>query len=205
MTPTDPRLTAAAVLEVLQPRANEDWTRIAGELDWDCRAVLEHMTIALDRYALYLAGPASERLPFQMSFSPESSIVDILRALELRAAVLCQVARSTPAGTRGYHSYGRPDAEGYLAMGCIELLIHADDIARGLGTTFTPPTDLVARVLERLFPWAPTDVDPWLSMQWVTGRIDLPGRSRVGPDWAWHASPRSEWDGEVKTQASYRR
>ena len=59
------------------------------------------------------------------------------------------------------------------------------------------------RAIRRLFPWAPTDVDPWSALRWATGRLDLPGHGRLGPDWAWQAAPLSEWDGTLKTRASY--
>ena len=32
-------------------------------------------------------------------------------------------------------------------------------------------------------------------------RIDLPGRVRMPPNWAWQVGPLSEWDGTVKTRA----
>jgi hypothetical protein len=53
--------------------------------------------------------------------------------------------------------------------------------------------------LGRLFPWAPTDVDPWAALRWVAGRLDLPSYGRTPPTWAWYASPLTEWDGTVKT------
>jgi hypothetical protein len=129
--------------------------------------------------------------------------MDLLRLVDLRAAVLGAVATAASQEARTVHVFGRPDAEGCVAMGCIEMLVHTDDVAQGLGVRFAPPADIVRQVLARLFPWAPTDTDPWLTMQWATGRADLPGHARVGPDWAWFASPLSEWDGEIKTRASY--
>ncbi|MFN0070320.1 MAG: hypothetical protein ACKVVP_02375 [Chloroflexota bacterium] len=205
MTPTDVRRAAAAMLETLQPRAGADWSVQAGDLDWDCRTTLGHVAHAIDRYALYLAGPATARLPFQMAHHPECSAADLLQITDLRAAALCQIAVAASPETRGFHVFGNPDPEGYIAMGCIEILVHTDDIARGLGTTFTPPADVTRAMLARLFPWAPTDTDSWATLQWATGRIDLPGHARVAPDWAWHASPLAEWDGTVKTRASYQK
>lgn len=40
-------------------------------------------------------------------------------------------------------------------MGCVEVLVHGEDVARHLGLSLDPPRDLCARVLARLFP----DVD----------------------------------------------
>jgi hypothetical protein len=153
---------------------------------------------------MYLAGSVNERLPFTLVSNPDSTPADLLRLAELRALVLSEVARAASPETRGFHVFGRADRDGYLAMGCVEILVHTDDLARGLGVSFSPPADLVRDALARLFPWAPTDTDPWHTLHWATGRVDLPGHPRVAPDWAWHAAPVSEWDGTVKTRASYR-
>ena len=204
MQPEYSRHAAETMLRTLQPVVSADWSTRAGGLDWDCRTTMEHVGHALDRYSLYLAGPDTNRLPFQLVSHPECTPADLLHIVELRAAVLCQVARAASPETRGYHTFGRSDRDGYVAMGCIEMLVHTDDVARGMGLEYDPPADLVRQVLARLFPWAPADTDPWQTLQWATGRVDLPGHPRVGADWAWHASPVSEWDGAVKTQASYR-
>jgi hypothetical protein len=87
-------------------------------------------------------------------------------------------------------------------MGCAEILLHTDDIARGLGIAYQPPDGLSRRVVARLFPWAPTDVDGWPALCWATGRIALPEHGRVEPDWAWHAPPVGEWDGTIPKHTS---
>jgi hypothetical protein len=129
--------------------------------------------------------------------------MDILKLVEYRSAVLCGLAKSTSGDVRTIHAFGRPDAEGCVAMASIEMLVHTDDVAQGLGGVFQPPADLISEILTRLFPWAPADTDPWLTLRWATGRAELPGRTRVSDDWAWFASPLGEWDGQVKTRASY--
>ena len=95
------------------------------------------------------------------------------------------------------------DACGFLAMGCDETLVHCWDAIRGLGGEFAAPADLAARVLGRLFPWAPTDTPPWQTLLWANGRVDLFGRfPRLGPDWVWHCAPLDEWDGTVPHEAA---
>jgi hypothetical protein len=60
--------------------------------------------------------------------------------------------------------------------------------------TFRPGSDLAARVLARLFPWHLAGDDPWRTLLWANGRIDLPGQlSQKG--WRWHCAPLVEWDG----------
>jgi hypothetical protein len=91
------------------------------------------------------------------------------------------------------------DAAGFLAMACEEILVHTDDIARGLGLVFRPADEgLVRRVAARIFPWAPADADPWNALCWGAGRIALPDRPRLGLDWWFHPAPLSEWDGTIK-------
>jgi hypothetical protein len=94
------------------------------------------------------------------------------------------------------------DVSGWIGMGCEEILLHTDDIARGLGLPYRPPADLSARILARLFPWAPSDIDPWDSLRWATGRAALPDRERLGPDWYWHCPPLAEWDGTITKRTS---
>ena len=57
---------------------------------------------------------------------------------------------------------------------------------------------LSSAVLTRLFPWAPTDGDPWSALLWATGRGELPGREPV-TSWRWHCAPLAEWDGTQPT------
>ena len=42
------------------------------------------------------------------------------------------------------------------------------------------------------------NVDPWSALRWANGRIALPDRERLGPDWGWWCAPLSAWDGTVK-------
>lgn len=80
-------------------------------------------------------------------------------------------------------------------MACDELLVHCDDAARGLGRPFVPDPELARRVLARLFPWHPTAHDPWQTLLWANGRIELGDRS-IQRRWKWHCAPPSEWNGE---------
>jgi hypothetical protein len=74
----------------------------------------------------------------------------------------------------------------------------ADDIAKGFGVSFSAPEPLAAKILARIFPWAPTDVSAWESLQWCSGRIALPNRERQDELWYWHCAPLSEWDGAIR-------
>ena len=122
--------------------------------------------------------------------------------LERRASVLSMLVAASDPSTRGFHSFGRADPFGYAAMGCTEILLHTEDIVPSFGQELRPPDDLCRAVVSRLFPWAPTDAAPWSTLRWLPAAKPA-GAPDTPPNWAWHASPTAEWDGEVKTRESY--
>ena len=103
--------------------------------------------------------------------------------VETAAAVLAELARAAGPEIRAFHPAGMADGSGFVAMGCVEIVIHTADIAEGLGLSFQPPDELTRAVVSRLFPWAPAGADPWAAFRWACGRISLPGHERLGPDW----------------------
>jgi hypothetical protein len=193
--PDDLLRVASLCKATLEPFASSgDWSRPAGDLEWSCHATLAHMLSALQYYAVNLATQSeSSRSGGQTN---ESLPIDILLdAFDGRAVVLASLCASAPAGARGAHEYGRADVDGFIAMGCDEMLIHTDDIAAGLGASFEPPADVCVGVLARLFPWAPRDGEPWATLRWANGRASFGDRTRLGPEWVWHSKPLAEWDG----------
>ena len=202
LTPEDLLSTARVCQETLQPGLDRDWSVKAGDLEWDCRRTLDHIVDTLFVYAAYLASRATERISPPRNGDPSASPAGLLATVGVAAAVLAEVARAAPPETRAFHPAGMADVSGWMGMACTEILVHTDDIARGLELPFRPPDDLSARVLTRLFPWAPADIDPWGSLRWAAGRAALPDREQLGPDWYWHCAPRSEWDGTIKKRTS---
>src|ERR671912_436359 len=166
------RATRASALD-------RDWSVPAGDLVWNCRRTLDHIVDSLFLYAVYLASRGSERLSPPRNGDPSASPAQLLATTGATAAVLTEVARAAPPGTRAFHPAGMADVSGWIGMGCEEILVHTDDIARGLGLPFRPPDDLSTRVLARLFPWAPVGVYPWDSLRWAAGRAALPDRERL--------------------------
>jgi hypothetical protein len=197
MTSGDLVAAAELCVQVLEPHLGEDWTIPAGDLDWDCRTTLEHIVDDLWFYAAHLATRSRERLPFTRDGAPTASLSEVLRLVPSSAWVLARVVDEAPVEARAHHSYGLADPEGFVAMGCDEILVHSHDIALGMGFGFAPPEELAARTLARLFPWAPPDAEPWPTLLWCNGRTSLPGRERLGPNWTWHSAPLEEWDGRA--------
>ena len=181
------------------------WDGKAGPLEWDCWETVEHLSDDLFAYAVQL-GPRTPPLDGNVPFvwesrrpgGPANAVhadraagpAGLLQVLEASGALLVAMVRTTPSRVRAFHSHGVSDPEGFAAMGVVETLVHTRDLADGLGLGWTPPADLCARVLARLFPDAPRTTDPWPTLLWATGRAELPGHPRRTA-WRWHSAPRS--------------
>jgi hypothetical protein len=169
----------------------------AGNLEWSAYTTLAHIAEGQVFYAVHLGTRAFTYRPVPLTVDPHTPVPVLLTLVESTAAVLAEVVRGAPADARGFHFYGMADPSGFAAMSCDEILIHSDDIARGLGIAFLPPEPLCRRVVERIFPWAPRDVAPWDALRWANDRMALPGYGRLGPNWRWHCAPLDEWDGSM--------
>jgi hypothetical protein len=200
--PEDVRTAAAVCRKALTPALGRDWETRAGSLDWSCRRTADHIVDALTLYSAHLATRARERLPRVRSGNPELDPAGLLAAVEIAAAILAEVVRAAPPDARGWHSAGMADGSGFVGMACTEILVHTSDVAEGLGQQVAPPADLAARVLARLFPWAPTDGDAWATLRWACGRAALGDRERLAPDWYWQCAPLSEWDGTIRKRTT---
>jgi hypothetical protein len=200
LEPDDLRLSARVCVATLTPARDRDWRVRAGDLDWDADATLNHVIYCLGYYAVHVAARATGPLPFEIGslVSGHAPVASRLAGLDAVAAVLADVIRSAPSAVQAYHPWGQANLEGFIAMGCDEILIHTDDIARGLGLAWQPPEALCRRIVARLFPWAPAAEDPWSALRWANGRMALVGHARLGPDWAWQGGPLAEWDGTTK-------
>lgn len=188
----------ALCLRTLRPTVGDaGWDKPAGDLTWTCRRTLDHIADVLLLYAAHLGREADEQLPVLRTGDPYAGVPELFDVVDSAATLLACVAVASDPDVRAYHPAGMADVTGFLAMACDEILIHTEDIAQGLGREFAPPRDLVAPVLERLFPWAPDDVDAWDALRWSNGRIALPRTPRQGADWCWHCAPLSEWDGTI--------
>lgn len=202
LEPGDVQAAAMICQATLRPALDRDWTVRAGDLEWDCRRTLDHIVDSLTLYACYLASRATARMSPPRNGDSAASPEQLLVSVGAMAEVLAEVGRAAPAGTRAFHPAGMADLSGWMALGCEEILLHTDDIAQGLGLVFHPPNDLSARILARIFPWAPADADPWAALRWAAGRAALPDRERIDANWGWHPAPLVEWDGQVRRRSA---
>lgn len=180
------------------------WAARAGSLEWDRWETVEHLSDDFFSYAVQL-GPSVPPLDGEVPFvwesrrpgGPANAVhadraagpTGLLRVLEASGALLVAMVRTSPPRTRAHHVFGVSDPEGFAAMGIVEALVHTHDLARGLGLAWDPPAGLCSRVLARLFPGAPSSLEPWPTLLWSTGRAELPGRPRL-TSWRWDGTPR---------------
>ncbi|WP_158542847.1 hypothetical protein [Phytoactinopolyspora halophila] len=189
----DIELAARIVGQALAERVTADWTARAGQLTWSCRATLVHACDCVISYASQLADRStSDYVPMFTDVPDDATSQGLLRVARTAAGILAAVCRDTPDDVRAFHPSGMADPEGFAAMGVAEMLVHGDDVARGLGARLDVEPDLAYRLLARLFPdVAVTGDDPWQVLLWAHGRVDLPGRAPVR-EWAWSAAPAGE-------------
>jgi Mycothiol maleylpyruvate isomerase N-terminal domain len=179
-------------------RAGGDWNASIPGMDWTVSGAVTHTASGCLWYAIDLAAGGTD-LTLVDTIKPGSAPEDLLATLDTYATLLAAVVETSPSTRRGFHPYGPADPGGFAAMGCDEILVHTDDVLRGLGQVADPPADLCAVTLRRLFPWAPDGADPWPDLLWANGRIDRPGRPRLRR-WIWHCKPLSQWDGSQPTE-----
>jgi uncharacterized protein (TIGR03083 family) len=185
---------AGACQALLGAAVDRDWTRRLPHLDFTVAQAVTHMAGGALWYATDLAAGPERLDTMELRVPPETAPAELVRTIGTFATVLARVTDASPPGARGWHPFGLADASGFAAMACDEFLVHTDDVARGLEVPFAPPRALARATLERLFPWAPADADPWAALLWANGRIDLPGQQRQST-WRWHCAPLEEWDG----------
>lgn len=194
-----------AMARALHAVRDRDWHVPAGGLEWTCWETVEHVCDDLFAYAGQLgpkAPPLDRYVPFgtreRRPGGPDETIftepgvgVDgLLMALWACGGLLAATVKTAPPDTRAYHGYGISDPAGFAAMGVVEILVHMHDIAEGLGIEWIPDGDMCRSVLDRLFPDAPTDTDPWPTLLWATGRGDIPGHARLS-SWRWDSTVRT--------------
>lgn len=194
MRSADVLQAAEACRELLGPTVKSSWDVPVPGLEMNVAQVVAHAANGPLWYALDLWSGSGDDTAFEVSVRSDATNTAILLSVSNAARVCAASLDAAPDDLRGFHPAGSPDPSGFAAMACDELLVHADDAARGLGLAFRPDAALAARVLARLFPWHSAGDDPWRTLLWANGRTKLPGR----PDqqgWRWHCAPLVEGDG----------
>jgi len=164
--------------------ADRDWTRPAGTLEWSCWKTAEHVIDCVFSYALFFGSRRQDGYPpfGELTALPEATPGDFVDGLRAVTTMLQAVLVTAEPGARAIIRL-RPhpmtgNADDFAARGAHELVLHAHDIATGLGVRFEPPTDLSRRLLRSTLDWPvferiePTD-DPWSDLLERSGRARL--------------------------------
>jgi hypothetical protein len=192
-TADDLDLATSALVDPLRAVLTHDWTALAVPTDRTCWQTAEHIGDCLLSYAAQMAvRPEGRYVRFMANADADATPSEVLEVAEAGARILASTVRTAAPDLRAHHPLGLADPAGWAGMGCVEVLVHGQDIARGLGVVLDPPREVCNRVLARMFPEVDAaDEDPWSVLLWATGRIDLPGREPVRT-WKWRAAPLGE-------------
>jgi hypothetical protein len=154
-------------------------------------AVAQHLVSCLAWYAHDLVAGPDEVSPADLVARPAADLPIVSRSVGAWGEVLARTVDAAGPADRGWHSHGVADAAGFAAIGCAEVLVHGTDVADALGLPWSPPGDVAAAVLARLFPEVTDVPDPMAGLLWATGRRARPGRpARTG--WTYGMTPAGE-------------
>lgn len=192
--PEDIILAGHYAAGVLGCAVDRDWTVRAPLVRWTIAETMQHIIAALIGYARN--APGTEQPPALVALRQRATQTELIDALSSAAESLVRQLEGIDEQRVIPHSWGPTDRAGLTAMACDEILVHGYDASRGLIIAYDPPRPLCRRVLERLFPWAPGDLDPFTTLLWANGRRSLPGQPRLPQRWRWHGAPLEEWDGQ---------
>src|SRR4051794_20652213 len=194
MDGSDILAAAGTVHALFSAHISDDWTARVPDLDFTVASALAHAGDSPLWYSLDLWGGPTDAAAFEVRIRPDAPNARILSSVTQAAHVAASSVDAAPSDLRGFHPMGAADRTGFAAMTCDELLVHGDDAARALGLRLEPDRGLAARVLGRLFPWHDPRDDPWETLLWANGRVELPDREHQR-GWRWHTAPLDEWDG----------
>lgn len=189
VTAADIDAASAALSAALGPAVDRDWTAATGTGDLNALRTAEHLGDCLMSYGAQLvAGRTDDYVRFEAALLSAATPAQALEFAVTGAGLLAAAVATADPEVRAFHPCGVSDPEGFAGMGVVEVLVHGEDMARGLGVKLEPPPDVCARVLARMFPEVTVDAEPWTALLWATNRVELPGLpNRAG--WRWRGTP----------------
>lgn len=178
-------------LSQLTANAGSGWSaaRVPG-MDWTSRQVVDHLCNTLAFYANHVVMAAQQHQPRIRSLGEAGlSDAELAWTVPVWVRLLAVALRDADHGALAWHPLGLTDKEGFQALACNELVIHASDVARAHGAEPVADGDFCRRLLARLFPLtAPAaEEEPWQVLLWANGRPSLTARP---PQKSWRSHPR---------------
>lgn len=137
MEPSHVLRTADYTADALTAAVGRDWSVRADRLEWDVDYTLTHLTGAPAKYALYLASRSTRFIAVSVGRFPDASQAERIDAIRGAGRALANVATMSPPDALGFHTSGMLDAPAFVAIGCVELLVHGHDVAQGFAVAGT--------------------------------------------------------------------
>jgi hypothetical protein len=186
-TRSDLDRVARAAVEAWRSGADRDWSAPAGTLSWSCTRTADHCVDAVLAVGLFLASGRQDSYPAwagERLMGDDATPERLAEALGAVATVVSGVVavadpdRRAVIWLRPVPGTGTPPD--FAARAALELVLHAHDVASGLGVPFEPPADACARLRDHTRGWphwwapgwspAPTTDDPWADLLAASGR-----------------------------------
>ena len=166
--------------------AGNDWSARAGTLDWTCTQTADHAVDTTLAPAFFLASRKTDAYPDIGPFTlgPDARPEQLADGLEAAGRILVAVVGTTPPEVRAI-IWRRPvETRGpadFVPRAGLELILHAHDVAAGLGVEFDPPTQMCEHLRRHTASWPfwtavpgwkPLTLtgDPWADLLQASGR-----------------------------------
>lgn len=195
--PDWPAILRAIVSELgwlFGPLSSEAWESQAAYISWNRRDTVHHIAGDFIHYAGQVtATPPDHYVSFTFDLTGATRHDQLIEAMTMAGGLLAAAVQVAPADAVGWHPQGMFDASGFAALGAAEALVHARDVADGLGVPWQAPDELCDPVIDLLFPQAKPrspEVPGHDLLLWATGRLALPGYPEV-TTWNYQAGARA--------------
>jgi hypothetical protein len=164
------------VAECWTNAADRDWSVPAGTLEWSCLRTADHAVDCVYAPVFFLASRRLDHYPVagsDLRLGDDATPQTLVESLRIATRILAALVRETDPSVRAVLFGGQPATVGATAdfppRAAMELILHAHDVATGLGVAFEPDAALCRRLGEHTRDW------PMWSYGWGDlGRSDDP-------------------------------
>lgn len=132
--------------------ADRDWGAPAGTLEWTCLFTADHTIDCVFSYALFLASRKTDWYPNfgELHANEGAGPADMVEGLRAVCNMLSATIRCAPPDVQAViwlkPSVATGSPQDFASRGALELILHAQDVASGLGLAFEPPHELCRRL-----------------------------------------------------------
>jgi hypothetical protein len=166
--------------------ADRDWSVPAHTVEWSCLATADHAVDCVYAPAMFLASRRVDAYPevgLNVQLGPAATPARLVESLGIAAQLLSGVVHDASDDVRAV-IFRRPQVivgapRDFVPRAAVELILHAYDVAGGLGTAFEPAAEMCRRLREHTRSWPMWGVhwkplgesdDPWGDLLAASGR-----------------------------------